>query len=164
MTLLTVRKYPDPMLKRVCNPVDKIDDDLRTFIADMGETMVAKDGVGLAAPQVGKVLRLFLVDIWWKESEQYDKTVIFINPKITAFAGSQRAQEGCLSLPGVFEHVTRAQKIRVTAQDINGTNFELNAEGFLAVAIQHEFDHLNGTLTLDRISPWARKLAAKRLV
>ena len=163
MTTLNILRYPDPMLKRVCDPVKTIDHDLRMFIADMGETMVAKNGVGLAAPQVGKPLRLFLVDIWWKTTQQYDKTLIFINPKITAFAGTQREQEGCLSLPGIYEHVTRAKKVRVAAQDINGNNFELEAEDFLAVVIQHELDHLNGTLTLDRISPLARKMAAKKL-
>ncbi len=163
MTTLNILRYPDPMLKRVCEPVKTLDHALRMFIADMGETMVAKDGVGLAAPQVGKPLCLFLVDIWWRSTQQYDKTLIFINPKITAFEGSQRAQEGCLSLPGIYEHVTRARKVRVAAQDINGQNFEMDAEGFLAVAIQHEFDHLNGVLTLDRISPLARKMAAKKL-
>lgn len=161
--LLPILRYPEPMLKRVCEPVKDIDHDLRIFIADMVETMVAKDGVGLAAPQVGKPLRFFVVDIWWHETEQYDKTLIFINPKIVAFEGSQRGQEGCLSLPGIYEHVTRAKKIRVAAQDINGTHFELDADDFLARAIQHELDHLNGILTLDRISPMARKMAVRKI-
>ena len=152
------------MLKRVCEPVKEIDSALKTFIADMAETMVAKEGVGLAAPQVGRPQRFFLVDIWWQHTQEYDKTLIFINPKITAFEGTQRAAEGCLSLPGIYEHVTRAKKIRVTAQDINGTSFELDAEGFLAVAIQHEFDHLNGVLTLDRMGPLARRMAIKKIV
>lgn len=163
MATLNILRYPDPMLKRVCDPITNIDHDLRMFIADMGETMVAADGVGLAAPQVGRPLRLFLVDIWWKTAQQYDKTLVFINPKITAFAGIQRLQEGCLSLPGVVEHVSRAERIRVTAQNINGEPFELDAEEYLAVAIQHELDHLNGVLTLDRLSPLARKLAIKKL-
>ncbi len=163
MPLLQILHYPNPMLKRVCDPVKEVDDELRVFLADMAATMVASGGVGLAAPQVGRPFRFFVVDIWWKTTQQYDKTLIFINPKITAFDGSQRGQEGCLSLPGIYEHVTRAKKIRVAAQDINGQPFELDAEGFLAVVIQHELDHLNGILTLDRISPLARKMAAKKL-
>lgn len=163
MARLEILRYPDPMLKRVCDPVKVIDHDLKVFIADMAETMVAKKGVGLAAPQVGRPQRFFIVDIWWSSTEQYDKTLIFINPKIVAFEGSQRAQEGCLSLPGIYEHVTRAKKVRIAAQDINGLYFELDAEDFLAVAIQHELDHLNGILTLDRISPLARKMAAKKI-
>ena len=164
MSLLKIIHYPDPMLKQVCEPVVEVNHDLQMFIADMAETMISADGVGLAAPQVGKPVRVFLVDIWWKKLQQYDKTLIFINPKVTAFEGSQRGQEGCLSLPGIYEHVTRAEKVRITAQDINGQPFELDAEGFLAVAIQHELDHLNGILTLDRISPMARKMATKKLV
>jgi peptide deformylase len=163
MALLEVLHYPDPILKQVCEPVLKVDDELRIFLADMAQTMVSQNGVGLAAPQVGRLQRFFIVDIWWRDSQQYDKTLIFINPKILAAEGSQRGQEGCLSLPGIYEHVTRAQKIRVGAEDINHGHFELEAEGFLAVAIQHELDHLNGILTLDRISPLARKMAAKRL-
>jgi peptide deformylase len=161
--LLPILRYPNPMLKKVCEPVLNIDHELRVFLADMGETMVTENGVGLSAPQVGKPLRFFLVDIWWKTTHEYDKTLIFINPKIIAYEGSQRGQEGCLSLPGIVEHVTRAKKIRVSAQDINGHLFELDAEDFLAVAIQHELDHLNGILTLDRISPLARKMASKKL-
>jgi peptide deformylase len=161
MSLLQVRHFPDPILKKVCEPVHEIDDGLRMFLVDMAETMIAQKGVGLAAPQVGRSQRFFVVDIWWP-SDQDDKTLIFINPKITAYEGSQRGLEGCLSIPGVFEHVTRAQKIRVVAQDINSQVFELDAEGFLAVAIQHEFDHLNGVLTFDRLGPLARKMATKK--
>ncbi len=160
--LLPILHYPDPLLKKVCAPVENIDQDLRVFIADMGETMVTANGVGLAAPQVGKLLRFFIVDIWWRTTQEYDRTLIFINPKIIAFEGTQRGREGCLSLPEVSEFVTRAKRIRVAAQDINGHAFELDAEDFLAVAIQHELDHLNGILTLDRISPIARKMATKK--
>jgi peptide deformylase len=163
MPILQVLRYPNPTLKKVCEPVKNIDHDLRMFLADMAETMVLKEGVGLAAPQVGRLMRFFIVDIWWKATQKYDKTLIFINPKITAFEGTQRGQEGCLSLPGIYEHVTRAKKIRIAAQDINGQSFELDAEDFLAVAIQHELDHLNGILTLDRISPLARKMVTKKL-
>lgn len=164
MSTLKVLHYPDPLLKEVCEPVAQVDHDIQMFVADMVETMITKNGVGLAAPQVGKLYRIFVVDIWWKKFETYDKTMIFINPKITAFEGSQRGQEGCLSLPGIYEQVTRAQKIRVVAQDINGQSFELDAEGFLAVAIQHELDHLNGILTLDRLSRPARRQAMRKLV
>jgi peptide deformylase len=119
--------------------------------------------VGLAASQVGRLSRFFVADIWWKTTQEYNKTLIFINPKILAFEGSQREQEGCLSLPGIYEYVTRAKKVRVSAQDINGTPFELEAENLLAKVIQHEMDHLNGVLTLDRIGPLTRKMAMKKL-
>ncbi len=163
MSLLNILHYPDPALKKVCEPVTIIDHGLQMFIADMVETMIAKNGIGLAAPQVGKLARIFVVDIWWKKAQVYDRTLVFINPKIVAFEGSQRGQEGCLSLPGIYEHVTRAAKIRIQAQDINGQPFELDAEELLAVCIQHELDHLNGVLTLDRLSPMARNMATKKL-
>jgi peptide deformylase len=163
MTILKILHYPDPMLKKTCKPVEQLTQELQICIADMAETMVTANGVGLAAPQIGLPLRIFLVDIWWKEVHQYDKTLIFINPKITAFDGSQRGKEGCLSFPGLSAHVTRAQKIRVSATDINNRSFEMDAEGFLAVVIQHEMDHLNGLLMLDRVSLLAKKLMLKKL-
>ena len=163
MTILKILHYPDPMLKKTCRPVDRLTSELQLCIADMAATMVEANGVGLAAPQIGLPLRIFIVDIWWKEQQQYDRTLTFVNPKITAFDGSQRGREGCLSFPGLSAHVTRAQKIRVAATDINNQPFEMDAEGFLAVAIQHEMDHLNGLLMLDRVSPLAKKMMLKKL-
>jgi len=158
--LLDVLRYPDPMLKRVCDSVLVVNDDIRTLVSDMLETMVARHGVGLAAPQVGRPLRLFVVGQY---GDRLDPPIVFINPKILKLHGTQRAREGCLSLPGVYEHVSRARKIDISAQDINGTRFEMTAEDFLAVIIQHEHDHLRGTLMLDHLSPLVRKMAAKSL-
>lgn len=151
------------MLKSRCPPVLQVDDAVRAFIADMIETMVARHGIGLAAPQVGRLLRLFVVDIWWPTEGVSDKAQVFINPVLSRPSGQQHEEEGCLSLPGIRERVTRAQKIRVSALDIHGHPFEMDAEGLLAVAIQHENDHLNGVLTLDRLSPQVRKMAVRKL-
>ena len=158
--MLEVLRYPDPMLKRICDPVAAVNDDIRTLVADMLETMVARHGVGLAAPQVGRPLRLFVVGNY---GDRLDPPLVFINPRIYESRGTQRAREGCLSLPGVFEHVTRARKIRVAAQDVNGARFEMTAEDFLAVIIQHENDHLRGALMLDHLSPLVKKMAVKSL-
>jgi len=155
MAALPILKYPNPILKRLCTPVPKMDEDLQGFICDMFDTLGPARGVGLAAPQVGRSIRLFVVRL--------DAELTFVNPDITHREGTQKDSEGCLSLPGVYEKIERAQKIRVSALDFEGKPFELNAEGFLAVAIQHEFDHLQGILMLDHLGPVARRMAVKSL-
>lgn len=160
--MLKILRYPDPLLSRPAEPVPKVDEGVRTLVYEMMETMRAGQGVGLAAPQVGKLLRICIVDIWWPETGSEDQTLVFINPEKLEADGSQRALEGCLSIPGVFEHVTRAERIKVRAMNLEGESFVLDADGFLAVAIQHEMDHLDGVILLDRLSPFARKLAVKK--
>lgn len=144
MALRNIRKYGDDVLRKKCREVDKIDARLLTLIEDMKETMYDADGVGLAAPQVGILKRLFVVDIG-------DGPLVFINPEIIETSGSQIDEEGCLSLPGETEEVMRPNYVRARALNENGEEFEIEAEELLARAILHEYDHLNGTLFIDRV-------------
>ncbi|WP_017210771.1 MULTISPECIES: peptide deformylase [Clostridium] len=144
MALRNIRKYGDDVLRKKCREVDKIDDRLLTLIEDMKETMYDADGVGLAAPQVGILKRLFVVDIG-------DGPLVFINPEIIETNGSQIDEEGCLSLPGETEEVMRPNYVRARALNEKGEEFEIEAEELLARAILHEYDHLNGTLFIDRV-------------
>jgi peptide deformylase len=144
MALRNIRKYGDDVLRKKCREVDKIDDRLLTLIEDMKETMYDADGVGLAAPQVGILKRLFVVDIG-------DGPLVFINPEIIETSGSQIDEEGCLSLPGETEEVMRPNYVRARALNEKGEEFEIEAEELLARAILHEYDHLNGTLFIDRV-------------
>ncbi|CUU46456.1 MULTISPECIES: peptide deformylase [Clostridium] len=144
MALRNIRKYGDDVLRKKCREVDKIDARLLTLIEDMKETMYDADGVGLAAPQVGILKRLFVVDIG-------DGPLVFINPEIIETSGSQIDEEGCLSLPGETEEVMRPNYVRAKALNEKGEEFEIEAEELLARAILHEYDHLNGTLFIDRV-------------
>ncbi|NRT70332.1 peptide deformylase [Clostridium beijerinckii] len=144
MALRNIRKYGDDVLRKKCREVDKIDARLLTLIEDMKETMYDADGVGLAAPQVGILKRLFVVDIG-------DGPLVFINPEIIETSGSQIDEEGCLSLPGETEEVMRPNYVRAKALNEKGEEFEIEAEKLLARAILHEYDHLNGTLFIDRV-------------
>ncbi|MFT8341321.1 peptide deformylase [Clostridium beijerinckii] len=144
MALRNIRKYGDDVLRKKCREVDKIDARLLTLIEDMKETMYDADGVGLAAPQVGILKRLFVVDIG-------DGPLVFINPEIIETSGSQIDEEGCLSLPGETEEVMRPNYVRARALNEKGEEFEIEAEELLARAILHEYDHLNGTLFIDRV-------------
>lgn len=144
MALRNIRKYGDDVLRKKCREVDKIDARLLTLIEDMKETMYDADGVGLAAPQVGILKRLFVVDIG-------DGPLVFINPEIIETNGSQIDEEGCLSLPGETEEVMRPNYVRARALNEKGEEFEIEAEELLARAILHEYDHLNGTLFIDRV-------------
>ena len=162
MSVLRILRYPDPMLSQTAAPVPQVDGSVCELVYEMMETMRAERGVGLAAPQVGKLLRIFIVDIWWPETDREDQTLVFINPEWGSAVGRPRSPEGCLSLPGVYEHVTRAAQIKIRALNLEGESFVLDADGFLAVAIQHEMDHLDGVVLLDRLSPFARKLALRK--
>jgi len=159
MALLTILEYPDPRLRTKAASVTHVDDDIRRLIDDMFETMYAAPGVGLAASQVNVHKRIIVVDV----SEKRDTPYAFINPTIDALEGEQESEEGCLSVPGFYELVKRAQKIRVRALDRNGEPFELETEGMLAVCIQHECDHLEGKLFVDYISGLKRQRIRKKL-
>ena len=144
MALRNIRKFGDDVLRKKCREVEGIDDRLLTLIEDMKETMYDADGVGLAAPQVGILKRLFVIDIG-------EGPLVFINPEIVETNGSQIDEEGCLSLPGETEEVMRPNYVRARALNEKGEEFEIEAEELLARAILHEYDHLNGTLFIDRV-------------
>ncbi len=152
MAKLTILNYPDARLHTIAKPVQVVNDDIRTLIADMAETMYDAPGIGLAATQVDQHIQLLLVDT----SKEQNDLQVFINPKIVAKNGEQDYEEGCLSVPGVYETVTRAEKITVEALDANGKKFKLNAEGLLSVCIQHEMDHLLGKVFVEYLSPLKR--------
>jgi peptide deformylase len=159
MTRLTILEYPDPRLRTVAQPVDEVDDALRQLIDDMLETMYASQGIGLAATQVNVHKRLLVLDV----SEDQDQPLALINPEIVAREEVCTTQEGCLSVPGIFDDVERAQRIRVRALDRHGEPFEIDAEGLLAVCIQHEMDHLEGKLFVDYLSELKRQRIRKKL-
>ena len=148
MALLPILQYPDPKLYTIAAPVTVVDDDIRQLIKNMADTMYAAPGVGLAATQVDDHRRVIVIDI----SEAHDKLQVFINPAIVASSGTATCEEGCLSVPGIFEKVARAERITVRALDAQGQNFTLDAEGLLAVCIQHEMDHLEGKVFVDYLS------------
>lgn len=159
MPLLTILEYPDKRLRTVADPVDTVDDALRQLIDDMFETMYEAPGIGLAATQVNVHKQLLVLDI----SEDKSQPMVFINPRVVAKEGNQVYQEGCLSLPNVFADVTRWNRITLEALDRNGQPFSLQADGLLAVCIQHEMDHLIGKVFVDHLSPLKRTLAEKKL-
>ncbi len=144
MALRNIRKIGDTVLREKCRKVEKIDDRLLTLIEDMIDTMYDADGVGLAAPQVGILKRLFVIDVG-------DGPLVFINPEILETKGSQTGEEGCLSVPGRYEEVTRANYVKARALNEKGEEFEIEGEELLARAILHEYDHLDGTLFVDKL-------------
>jgi peptide deformylase len=159
MAKLEILEFPDPRLRTVAKPIAQVDDALRTLIDDMFETMYAAPGIGLAASQVDVHRRLMILDV----SENSDMPMVFINPEILSAEGEEVCEEGCLSVPGIYAEVKRAERIRVRALDRNGQSFELEADGLLAVCIQHEMDHLAGKLFVDYLSPLKRELVKKKL-
>ena len=158
----TILHYPDKRLRQAGAPVVKFDAELHKLIDDMAETMYAAPGVGLAAPQIGVSLRVFLVDI--AHDEEPSDLKVFINPEFIEKSGSIRFEEGCLSFPGVREEIERAETLKVRAQDQNGQSFELQAEGLLAVAIQHENDHLDGRLMVDHLSALRKRFVHRKML
>lgn len=160
---LSLRYYPDPALTEPCTPIAEVTNEIRQLATGMRDLMVASGGVGIAAPQVGHLLRMFVVDIWWPETQSTEKSLTFINPVVSEVRGRQREREGCLSIPNVYEHIDRYNAVRVDALDLEGKPFSLQAQGYLAVAIQHEADHLDGITFLKRMGPLARKMALKSL-
>ena len=148
MALLKILHYPDPRLHTVAKPITQVDETIRQLAADMAETMYAAPGIGLAATQVDRHIRMILVDI----SEAKDQLRVFINPEILAKDGETVYEEGCLSVPGIYDKVTRAEHIKVKALDLHGNPFELEADGLLAICIQHEIDHLDGKVFVEYLS------------
>jgi peptide deformylase len=159
MALLNVLHFPDPRLRTRAAPVERVDDGIRKLVGDMLETMYSAPGIGLAATQVNVHQRVIVIDI----SETKDHPLCLINPEITASDGVEEMEEGCLSVPGVFEKVRRADRISVRALDRDGAPLTLAAEGLLAVCIQHEMDHLEGKLFIDYLSELKRGRIRKRL-
>ena len=160
MALLDIIEYPDPRLKTVARPVTRFDDRLLRLIQDMAQTMYAAPGVGLAATQVDVHERLLVLDV----SETKDQLHVLINPEI-AWASEEQieCEEGCLSVPGVYDAVTRPAKVRVRAQNADGTPYELECEGLLAVCVQHEMDHLVGKVFVEYLSPLKQDRIKTRL-
>jgi peptide deformylase len=161
MAIRTILEYPDPRLRDAAQPVEKVDAEIRRLVDDMAETMYAAPGVGLAATQIGVPLRIFVIDI--AAEDEPSQLRVFINPEISDASGTQTWNEGCLSFPGVNEEIKRAEHVRVRALDAQGKPFELEADGLLAVAIQHENDHLNGVLMIDKLSAIKRRMMGKKL-
>lgn len=160
MALLDILHFPDPRLRTVAKPVEQVDDALRQLIDDMLETMYAAPGIGLAATQVNVHKRLLVLDV----SENSDQPMVFINPEITPLDDTTKPyDEGCLSVPGFYEKVERPDRIRVKALGRDGQPFEMEADGLLAVCLQHEVDHLDGKLFVDHISRLKRDRIKKKL-
>jgi peptide deformylase len=159
MTKLAILEYPDPRLRTTAKPIDLVDDAVRQLADDMLETMYAAKGVGLAASQVDVHRRLLVIDV----SDARDQPLVLINPEIVSSEGRAPGEEGCLSLPGIYDKLERAERIKVRALDRNGARFELEADGMLAVCIQHEMDHLEGKLFVDYLSELKRQLIRRRL-
>ncbi|MGE0030726.1 MAG: peptide deformylase [Steroidobacteraceae bacterium] len=159
MTRLTILEYPDPRLRTRAVPVDVVDAQLRELIDDMLETMYAANGIGLAATQVDVHRRLLVADV----SESRREPRVFVNPEILSREGMEVSQEGCLSVPGYYDEVERAERIRVRALDRDGKPFEADLDGLLAVCVQHEIDHLEGKLFVDYLSELKRQRVRKKI-
>jgi peptide deformylase len=159
MALRTILEFPDPRLRTRAKPVTAFDDALGALIDDLLETMYAAPGIGLAATQVDVHQRVIVIDI----SKEHDQPLVLVNPEIVAREGEANTEEGCLSVPGIFDEVKRAAKIRLRAQDRNGATFEKDFDDILAVCIQHEMDHLEGKLFVDYLSDLKRERIRKKL-
>jgi peptide deformylase len=159
MAKLTVLHYPDPQLRKKAIAINAIDETVRTLAQDMIETMYAEGGIGLAATQVNVQRRLVVMDL----SEQRDEPVVLVNPEILSSEGTEEMQEGCLSVPDVYEVVRRAERVRLRYQTLDDEVIENEYDGLFAVCIQHEIDHLNGKLFIDYLSPLKRQRLRKKL-
>ena len=159
MAILDILHFPDSRLRKRAVDVETVDDEVRTLVDNMFETMYAAPGIGLAATQVNVQKRIIVIDI----SKDQDDPMVFINPEIVATDGVEEMDEGCLSVPGIYEKVQRAEHIKVRALDRDGKSFELETGDLLAVCIQHEIDHLDGKLFVDYLSPLKRQRIRKKL-
>lgn len=156
MAVLPIHEYPDSVLREAAKPVERFDDELKAFLEDMWETMKENDGVGLAAPQVGVDRQIAVVQ--WQ-----GKRYVLINPRVVYSEGKDIHEEGCLSAPGVYEEVARPTRIVVEAQDEEGNAYRIEEEGFMARALAHEIDHLQGRLFFDRLSSIKRQMVKRKL-
>jgi peptide deformylase len=154
-------KYPDPILQKPTEPVTEFNEELRALVDDMFESMYAAHGIGLAAPQIGISKRITVIDLSFQKNPE--EKIVLINPEIIHKEGKQSEEEGCLSLPEIREKVSRAEKVRVRAQDVNGKWFELDGDELLARAFQHEIDHLDGILFIFRVSALKRDLLLRKI-
>ncbi|MDH5378627.1 MAG: peptide deformylase [Gammaproteobacteria bacterium] len=159
MALLKILHYPDDRLRIKASPIDVVDDEIRTLADDMLETMYAAPGIGLAATQVNVAKRLIVMDI----SEEKNQPRVFINPELIEYQGEIKTEEGCLSVPSIYENVKRYEWVKVRALDKNGEQFELEADELLSVCIQHEMDHLEGKLFVDYLSEMKRNRIRKKI-
>jgi peptide deformylase len=159
MAILDVLSFPDERLRTVAKPVEEVNGEIKQLVSDMFETMKDENGIGLAATQVNRHVQVVVMDV----SEDQNEPRVFINPEIIRKDGSTISEEGCLSVPGNYAKVERAEAITVKALDQNGESFELDAEGLLAICIQHELDHLKGKLFIDYLSPLKRQRIRKKL-
>ncbi len=159
MAIRSILRYPNPRLTKVSSVVNEVDDAIKRLVDDMFETMYDAPGIGLAAPQVDVRKRIMVVDV----SENNSQPLVFINPEIIESEGKEVTEEGCLSVPGIYESVTRADKVKVKALDREGNPFEMEVDGLLAVCVQHEIDHLDGKLFVDYLSSLKRIRIRKKL-
>lgn len=159
MAILDILHFPDPRLRKPALPVEQVDDEIRRIVDDMFETMYAAPGIGLAATQVNIQQQIIVIDI----SKEQNEPLVLINPEIVSREGEEEMEEGCLSVPGYYETVRRADRVTVKALDRDGNAFELDVDGLLAVCIQHEKDHLDGKLFVDYLSPLKRQRIKKKL-
>jgi peptide deformylase len=159
MAKLEILEIPDVRLRTIAKPVEAFDAKLLRLIEDMTETMYDAEGIGLAATQVDVHQRLLVLDV----SESQDQPRVYINPEIIASEGSETCEEGCLSVPGIYAEVSRAEKISIIARNADGSSFEENLDGMHAICVQHEIDHLDGKLFVDYLSPLKRRLVTKKL-
>lgn len=159
MAIRKILYFPDERLRLIAKPVEVFDDTLQLLINDMFETMYDARGVGLAAPQIGVSLRLSVIDVVGDKSQQ----LVIANPEIIASEGETQYEEGCLSVPGAYDKVNRANQVTIKAQDRQGQWFEMTADGLLGECFQHEIDHLNGKLFIDLLSPLKRTMARRKL-
>ena len=160
MALLKIRHYPDPVLKKVAEPVKEFNEELRQLASDMAETMYAAPGIGLAAPQVGVSTRLIVLDCSARDEEA--QLLVMVNPEIVDQEGECCEEEGCLSVPEYYAKVNRSAKVKVSFQDIDGEQRLIEAEGLTSICCQHEIDHLDGILFVDHLSPLKRSMFRKK--
>jgi peptide deformylase len=160
MSLLEICTYPDPVLRDGAADVQGVDRQVRKLIDDMAETMYEAPGVGLAANQVGKLLRLIVIDL--QKPDQHQGLIVLVNPEIVAAQGTTTFEEGCLSVPGYFSNVKRFEEVTVRGLDVDEKPVEIQASGLLAVVLQHEIDHLNGKLFIDRMGAISRDIFRRR--
>ncbi|MBN2575877.1 MAG: peptide deformylase [Deltaproteobacteria bacterium] len=164
MAVRPVLRYPDPHLRQISRPIEVFDDELAALAADMKDTMYLAGGAGLAAVQVGALVRLFVIDAEVAGRPADDPPLVLVNPELVSISEEQQTgDEGCLSFPGIFVPVRRGLRVRVRAQDLQGQSFEVEGEGLFARALQHEHDHLSGRLIIDLVGPVKRQIIKRKM-